>query len=117
MFQKHVKESFKEAMSLKDETGECCYDLPAEELPKGVVFGVDHLSAGYNPAKEHTHDDEYEIFYYTRGEESEYYINGKKLIVKEGDFIVIKPGEKHHPGKVIDPQGIQRLRIKIKANR
>jgi mannose-6-phosphate isomerase-like protein (cupin superfamily) len=117
MFYKHVKESFEESMKLKDETGECCYDFPKDELPEGVIMGMDHLSVGYDPAAEHTHDEEYEIFYYTKGEASEYYINGKKFIVKEGDFLVIKPGEKHHPGKVIDPQGVQRLRIKIKVNR
>ena len=65
-------------------------------IPQLMTFA----SATFKPGQfvyNHKHDTMFEVFYIQRGK-AEFIVDNEKIVVKDGDYITIEPGETHSQG-------------------
>ncbi len=62
-------------------------------IPKLTTFAMATFKPGQK-VETHKHETMFEIFYIQSGR-AEFVIQGEKLLVQEGDCVVVEPGEEH----------------------
>jgi quercetin dioxygenase-like cupin family protein len=81
------------------------------EEPVSCIRRISHITL--NPgdtAKEHAHPDDHELFYCIRGLLT-VSVSGESVTLKEGDVLVVDPGEPHSIVEVGAPTEILYMRV------
>ncbi|MBU0648472.1 cupin domain-containing protein [Patescibacteria group bacterium] len=62
-------------------------------VPQLMTFGEVMFKPGQR-VEEHKHDTMFEVFFVQRGR-AKFVVNGKEVLLKEGDCLTVEPGEVH----------------------